>query len=328
MKIIKKSLSRRVAAPLLATLVCASGVFAAEATYPTKPIRIIVPFAPGGGTDIVARIVGAKVSESWGQSVIIDNRGGGGATIGTDLIAKSAPDGYTFGSINSEQAIVPNIQKVPFDPIGDFTPLTQSVTFSYVMVVHPSIPATTVKEVIADIRAKGGRFNFGTAHFSAGHLAGELFKLRTGVPMTHIPYKGTGPAITDLLGGQISLMFSTAPPALPLVKAGKLRAIAITAAKRSSLMPDLPTVAESGVSGFEVTGWSGFVGPARIPPVIVARLNRELVRVLNLPDVRDRLYASGVEPVGNPSAVFGAHLANELKQWGGVIREAKLKLEQ
>ncbi len=196
------------------------------------------------------------------------------------------------------------------------------------LVVHPSVQASSVKDVIAAIKARGGRFNFGTAHWSVGHLAGELFKLRAGVEMTHIPYKGTGPAITDLLGGQISLMFSTAPPALPHVKTGKLRAIAITATQRSPLLPDLPTVAESGIPGFEATGWNGFVAPGRTPAPIVAKLNREIVRILALPDVRDRLARSGVEPVGSQPEQFASHIARELAQWARVVKDANLRLEQ
>jgi len=297
--------------------------------FPQKSMRVIVPYAPGGGTDFAARIIGQKMTENWGQPVIVDNRPGASATIGTDIVAKAPPDGYTFGSINAEHAIVPSIYpKIPYDPLKDFVPVTQTVTFSYVLVVHPAVPASSVKELIAAIKARGGRFNFGTAHWSGGHLAGELFKLRAGLDMTHIPYKGTGPAITDLLSGQISMMFSTAPPALPHVKSGRLRALAVTAGKRSPLLPDLPTVAEGGLAGFEATGWSGFIAPARTPAAVVEKLSQEIARVLALPDVREKLVQSGVEPVGSRPAEFGAFVARELAQWSKVIRDANLRAEQ
>jgi tripartite-type tricarboxylate transporter receptor subunit TctC len=299
------------------------------ARFPERPIRIIVPFAPGGGTDFIARLAGPRISERWGQPVIIDNRPGASATIGADIVAKAPADGYTFGIINAEHTIVPSVYlKMPYHPVRDFSPITQTVDQFYVLVVHPSVQASSVKEVIGAIKARGGRFNFGTAHWSVGHLAGELFKLRAGVEMTHIPYKGTGPAITDLLGGQISLMFSTAPPALPHVRAGKLRAIAITATSRSPLLPDLPTVAESGMPGFEASGWNGFVAPGRTPRPIVAKLNQEIVRILALPDVRDQLARSGVEPVGSQPGQFASHIERELAKWAKVVKDANLRLEQ
>jgi len=299
----------------------------ATARFPEKPIRIVVPFAPGGGTDFMARLVGQKMSEHVGQPVIIDNRAGAAGIIGTEIIARARPDGYTFGIINAEHTIVPSLSpKVPYDPIRDFAPITQNITQFYVMVIHPSVEAKTVKEVIAAVKARGGRFNFGTSQWSVGHLAGELFKLRAGLDMTHIPYKGTGPALADLLSGQFSLMFSTAPPALPHVKAGRLRAIAITATKRSPSLPDLPTVAESGLPGFEATGWNGFVAPGPTPAPVVARLNAEIVRALNLPDMRERLVSLAVEPVAGSPGDFAAYIKREVAQWARVVKEGGLRM--
>lgn len=296
--------------------------------FPDKPIRLIVPFAPGGGTDFVSRLVGQKLTESLGQTVVIDNRAGASGTIGADMVAKAAPDGYTIGAISAEHTIVSNVRKMPYDLVKDFAPITQSTTQFYILVVHPAVPATSVKELIVAVKAAGGRFNFGTSAWSVGHLAGELLKLRTGVEMTHIAYKGTGPAITDLLGGQISLMFSTAPPSVPLIKAGRLRALGITAAKRSPLMPELPTLAESGIAGFEATGWNGFLVTAKTPKVIVAKLHREIVRILGLPDVQERYARAGIEPVGGRSEEFGLLITQEIAKWGKVVKDANLKVNE
>jgi tripartite-type tricarboxylate transporter receptor subunit TctC len=301
---------------------------AGVARYPDKPIRLIVPFAPGGGTDFVSRLIGQKLTERLGQTVVIDNRAGASGSIGADMVAKAAPDGYTIGAISAEQAIVANVRKMPYDLVRDFAPITQTTTQFYILVVNPAVPATSVKELIAAIKAAGGRFNFGTSAWSVGHLAGELFKLRTGAEMTHIAFKGTGPATTALLGGEISLMFSTAPPAVPLIKAGRLRALGITAAKRSPLMPELPTVAEAGVEGFEATGWNGLLMTAKTPKAIVAKLHREIVDVLALPDVQERYARAGIEPVGGKSEAFGTLIAQEMAKWGKVVRDANLKMDE
>lgn len=301
---------------------------AVAARFPDKPIRLIVPFAPGGGTDFVSRLVGQKLTESLGQTVVIDNRAGASGSIGADMVAKAAPDGYTIGAITAEHVIVANVRKTPFDLVKDFAPITQSTTQFYILVVHPAVAAASVKELIAAINAASGRFNFGTSPWSVGHLAGELFKLRTGVEMTHISFKGTGPATTALLGAQISLMFSTAPPAVPLIKSGRVRALGITAAKRSPLMPELPALAESGVAGFEATGWNGFVVTAKTPKVIVSKLHREIVRVIGLPDVRERYARAGIEPVGGRSEEFGLLITQEIAKWGKVVKDANLKVDE
>ena len=312
------------------SLLLANGARAADAkTYPNKPLRIIVPFAPGGGSDFVARIIGQKLSENWSQAVVVENRGGASTTIGTDMVAKALPDGYTLGIVTAEHAIVPSIFKqMSYHPLKDFAPITQTVTQTYIMVINPAIPATSVKEVISFIKSKNGAFNFGTANWSVGHLAGELFKLRTGVEMTHIPYKGGGLVVIDLIGGQISLMFATPPTVMPNIKAGKIRAIAITSTQRSRLMPELPTVAESGLPGFEATGWNGFLVPARTPREIVAKLNQEMVKVLALPDVQERMTRAGVETVGGTPEQFAALIARETAKWAKVVKDANLNTEQ
>ena len=316
---------------LLLALVCASSsghaAAPAEASFPSKPIRIIVPFAPGGGTDFVARLIGQKLTDSMGQAVVIDNRAGASGAIGADMVAKAAPDGYTLGVISAEQIIVSTVRKMPYDLNRDFSPVVQSTTQFYTLVVHPTVAATSVKELTGAIKAAGGRFNFGTSPWSGGHLAGELFKQRTSAPMTHIAFKGSGPAVTALLSGEISLMFATAPPVVPLIKAGRLRALAITAAKRSPLMPELPTMMEAGVADFEATGWNGFLVAAKTPKAIVAKLNREMVRALALPDVRERYTRAAIEPVGGNPEAFGLFIAQEIIKWGRVVKEANLKAD-
>jgi len=301
---------------------------AEAAAYPAKSIRLIVPFAPGGGTDFVSRLVGQKLSDALGQSVVIDNRPGASGSIGAEMVAKAAPDGYTLVAITAEHTVFPAVQKrMPYDLARDFAPITQSTAQSYVLVVQPSLAAGSVKELIGVIKAAGGRMNFGASQWSVGHLAGELFKLRTGVEMTLINFKGTGPAVIGLFSGQTELMFSTAPPVMPHVKSGKLRALAITASKRSPLMPELPTVAEAGVPGFEALGWNGFLAPARTPAPIVARLNQEISRILSLPDVRERYANAGIEPVGASADAFGALIRTELEKWAQVVRDAKLRAD-
>ncbi len=319
---------------LLLALVCASSLghaaapaVVAEAAFPNKPIRIIVPFAPGGGTDFVARLIGQKLTDSMGQAVVIDNRAGASGVIGADMVAKAAPDGYTLGVISAEQIIVSTVRKMPYDLNRDFAPVVQSSTLFYTLVLHPAVVATSVKELVGAIKAAGGRFNFGTSPWSGGHLAGEMFKQRTGVPMTHIAFKGSGPAVAALLGGEISLMFATAPPVVPLIKAGRLRALAITAAQRSALMPELPTMMEVGVADFEATGWNGFLVAAKTPKAIVAKLNREIVRALALPDVRERYTRAAIEPVGGSPEEFGLRITQEFVKWGKVVKAANLKVD-
>lgn len=295
--------------------------------FPDKPIRLIVPFSPGGGTDFMARVVGQKLTERWGQQVVVDNRSGASGTIGTNIVAKSQPDGYTLVMVSTDFAIVPNIHRnMPYS-VKELAPITQASTQTYILVLHPSVPANSVKELIVAIRSKKGGFNFGTAHWSTGHLTGELFKLRAGVEMTHIPYKGAGPAIIDLVGGQISLMFAPVLPVQPHLRSGKLRAIAVTAAQRSSLLPELPTLAEAGFPGLEATGWHGFLAPAKTPKAILEQLHSGIVQALNMPDVQQKFASSGFQTVGGSPAAFATLIAKDMAKWANVIKDGKLQLD-
>jgi len=276
----------------------ASSASAADA-YPSKSIRMVVPFNAGGTTDILARAIGQKLSEVFGQQVVVDNRAGAGGNIGADVVAKSAPDGYTLlmGTVGTH-AINPSLYaKMPFDHLKDFVPITQVAAVSNVLVVHPSVPAKSVAELIALAKAKPGKLNFASSgNGTSIHLSGELFKTLTGVDMVHIPYKGSAPAITDLLGGQVNLMFDNLPSALPHIKTGKLRALGVTSSKRAPALPDAPTIAEAGVPGFEATSWFGVFAPAGTPAAIRERFARDMAKVLEMPVVKDRLATLGAAP--------------------------------
>jgi len=303
---------------------------AAADAYPAKPVRFVVAFPPGGGTDIIARSIARKLTERLAQQVVVDNRPGAGGNIGTDIVAKSAPDGHTLlmGSAGPLAINASLFGKMPFDPIKDLTPVTLAASTPNVLVVHPSLKAATVKELIALARARPGEINFASSgHGTPAHLAGELFNSMAGVKMVHVPYKGAAPALTDLLGGQVQLMFSTMPPALPHVKDGKLRALAVTSAKRSPATPELPTVDEIALPGFEANTWHGVVAPAGTPAAIVARLNREIVAILHLPEVVERLSAQGAEAVGSTPEEFAAYIRSETVKWAKVVRESGAKAE-
>jgi tripartite-type tricarboxylate transporter receptor subunit TctC len=299
--------------------------FAASAQYPDKPIRYVVPYPPGGPLDTVARLLGQKVSERLGQPVIVDNKPGAGGNIGADFVAKSAQDGYTIlmGAV-ATHAINPALYaKMPYDPVKDFTPITLIGVTPNVLVVNPTVPAKDVKEFIAYAKANPGKLNFGSGSTgSAGHLAGELFSGMAGVQMTHIPYKGAAPAMQDLIGGQIHLMFDNMASSLPQVKAGKIRALAVTTPKRASAAPELPTIAESGLPGFDISTWFGLFAPANVPKDVVAKLHAEFVRALALPDVREKLASLGIEPVGNRPEEFAAYIKSEAVKYGDVIKKS------
>jgi len=301
----------------------------AFADYPDRPIRLIVPQPPGGTSDILARVFAQKLSENLRQQVIIDNRAGASGTIGTDLAAKSTPDGYTLVLVYTTHATTPGIYgKLPYDPVGDFAPITIMAAAPLFLVVHPKIPVTSVRELIAYAKPRPGELNFCSAGNGSGsHLAGELFNTLTGVKLTHIPYKGSGLAITELIGGQVQLMFAGIVPIDPHVKAGRVRGIAVSSAKRSVALPQVPTIAESGVPGFDVVGWYGVLAPARTPQAVVARLNRELLKILQSPGVRDRLLGEGAEPVGDTPAEFTAFLKTDITRWAKVIKAAGAKLD-
>ena len=297
--------------------------------YPNKPIRLIVPQPPGGTSDILARVLAQKLADNVHQQVIIDNRAGASGTIGTDLAAKATPDGYTIVLVYTTHATTPAIYgKLPYDPVADFAPVTIAALAPLFLVVHPRIPVTSVKELIAYAKTRPGELNFCSAGNGSGsHLAGELFNTMTGVRLTHIPYKGSGLAITELIGGQVQLMFAGIVPIDPHVKAGRVRGIAVSSAKRSISLPQVPTIAESGLPGFDVVGWYGVLAPAHTPPPIVARLNREFLKILQTPGMRDRLLSEGAEPVGNSPAEFTAFLKTDIARWARVVKTAGAKLD-
>jgi tripartite-type tricarboxylate transporter receptor subunit TctC len=319
----------------MATLAATLAIFtphaaAAADAYPARPVRFVVAFPPGGGTDIIARSIAQKLSRSLAQQVVVDNRPGAGGNIGTDIVAKSAPDGYTLlmGSAGPLAINASLFASMPFDPVRDFAPVTLAASTPNVLVVHPSLHASTVKELIALARAHPGEINFASSgHGTPAHLAGELFNSMAGVKMVHVPYKGAAPALADLLGGQVQLMFSTMPPALPHVKDGKLRALAVTSAKRSRAAPGLPTVDEAALPGFEANTWHGVVVPAGTPPDIVGRLNSDIVAILHQPDVVERLSAQGAEPVGSTPEEFAAYIRSETVKWAKVVRESGAKAD-
>ena len=295
--------------------------------YPIKPIRMIVAVPPGGPADTLARLVAPKLTESLGQTVVIDNRPGANGNIAYETAARAAPDGYTFALAAAGVAINPSLyREVRFDPVKDFAAITHGISVPNILIVHPSVAATSVKELIA--LGKTRPINFASAgNGSSGHLAVEQFKIVSGMPLAHIPYKGGGPALTEVIGGQVQALFSLALVATPQVKAGKVRALAITSAKRSRVAPEIPTVAESGFPGFEVIGWFGWLAPARTPAEIVTRLNTDIVKVLRSTEAQDRLIALGCEPVGNTPQQFATFVSAERDKWAKVIKQADIKLD-
>jgi tripartite-type tricarboxylate transporter receptor subunit TctC len=303
-----------------------SGV--AAQSYPTKPIRVVVPFAPGGVADVVARTVMPKLAEALQHQVIVDNRGGAGGTIGTDIGAKALPDGYTLTLPAASHTTTPGLyKKLPFDPVKDFAGITQIVTVPYLLVVHPSLPVTTVNQFVALAKSKPGALSYGSAgNGSSNHLAGELFKIVSGANITHVPYKGSGPAMADLLGGHISFMFDAINTSLPHMKAGRIRALGIGTLKPSRSAPQLSTIASQGLPGYEANTWIGLLAPAGTSREIVNRVNADLVKILKIPDIQERLSSQGAEPVGSSPEQFDAFLRSEVTKWGKVIREAKVPL--
>jgi tripartite-type tricarboxylate transporter receptor subunit TctC len=297
--------------------------------YPTKPIRIISPFAPGGGNAVISRTIGEKVGEAIKYPVIFDSRPGANGIVGTELAARAAPDGYTIVLVPSGHAANASLyRKLPYDSIKDFTPISLAATSPLVLVMHPTVPVKNVKELVAFAKARPGQLTYSSAGVGAsGHLAGALFDNLTGTKMVHIPYKGSALALTDLIGGQVSLSFGTSAAAMPQVRSGRLRALATTGATRSPALPDLPTVAEAGVPGYEASLWYAFVGPARIPPEIVQKLNTEIVAAIKLPEVRDRLAAEGVDAKSSTPDELARLMVADVKRWAAVIERIGVKLE-
>ena len=311
-----------------AALVLVSMAAAAQ-TYPSRPIKFIVPYPPGGGTDVVARILAEPLTAELGQTIIIDNRGGAAGNVGTEIAARAPADGYNILFTLSSHTINPKLyDKLPFDVERDFVPISMAALIPQILVVHPSVPANNVQELIALAKANPGKLNYASVGTgSPGHIAGELFKLKTGVDIVHVPYKGGGPAVTDTIGGQVQMLFVSMPAAWQQVKAGKLKAIAVTSAKRSQTAPDVPTIAESGVPDFVVDSWYGALAPAKTPPAIVARLNAALVKVLEMPAVREKLFLQGAEAAPSTPAEFDRVIKDELAKWDYVIKAANIRPE-
>jgi tripartite-type tricarboxylate transporter receptor subunit TctC len=313
-----------------ALLACAAvPVRAAEAQYPTRPVRIIVPWVAGGGTDIVARIFIPKLSEALGQQIVVDNRPGANGILGSDIAAKATPDGYTLVVEAVEHVInASTYAKLPYDTIRDFAPIALVAGHSLVLIVSPSFPASSVKELVATAKAKSDELNFGSwGQGSLAHLAGELFKNSAGIRMTHVPYKGAPQAIIDIYGGRLPLMFTTMPTGVPGIKQGKLRGLAVTSAAREKLLPDVPTMIESGYAGFEVQSWRGLYAPAGTPKAIIARLHRELVKVLQMPDIRERIFQSGFDPLTSTPEELDRFGKAELVKWAKVAKTAGVRVE-
>jgi tripartite-type tricarboxylate transporter receptor subunit TctC len=310
---------------LTAATVSAQGA----AGYPSRPIKIVVPFAPGGTTDALARLLGQRLTQSWGQPVVIENKAGAGATLGADMVAKSAPDGYTLLMGATHHTIAQNVyNKVPYHFGRDFAPVTIVALVPNMVVVNANVPAKTIQEFIALAKSQPGKLNYGSAGAgTAHHLIGEMFKLKAGVDLVHVPYKGSSPAVADLLSGQVQLMFDTVTSGLPQVKAGKTRALAVTTAKRSSALPDVPSLSESVLPGFDVGTWFGILAPAATPPDITAKLNAEIVKIVSNPDVRKQLLEMGSEPVANTQAQMAAQIKSELEQFESLAKQIKLTVE-
>lgn len=293
--------------------------------YPTKPVRVVTPFPAGSGVDIVARMIGAPLAQTWGQAVVVDNRPGAGGTIACELVARAAPDGYTLLLGNaSTLAMAPSLYKQPgYDPVKSFAPITLIAASANVLVVHPSVAATSIPALIALGKAKPGQLNYGSAGAgNSTHLAAELFKLMAGVNFVHVPYKGTPQMMPELLSGQIQMSFTSLVSALPSIKQSRLRPLGVTSLQRAASLPEVPTISESGLKGYEVTVWQGIVAPARTPQAIIAQLNRQISAILQIPDTRERLAAQGLEPAANKPEQFGAYIATEVVKWGKVIKHA------
>ena len=311
----------------LASAIVVAGNAAAQTNFPTKPVRIIVGFPPGGPSDIVARLLGQKLTEALGKSVVVENVPGAAGNIGADRVAKAAPDGYTLGLPNEAQIVInPSLYKLPYDPVKDFAPITQVVVSAQMLVVHPSLPAKNVRELVALAKARPGELTFASGGSgNQVHLAGELLKSMAGIDISHIPYKGVALAIPDLLGGRVTMMFSSISVGLPLVRGGKLRALAVTSLRRSPTVPEVPTMDESGFRGFETTSWFGLLAPAATPATIVRKVHLETVKVLALADVRAKFADLGMDVIGNSPDEFATAIRSELPKWAKLIKESGIK---
>jgi len=302
---------------------------AVAATYPEKPVRMVVPFPPGGGTDVVARAIALKLTEQWGQSVVVDNRPGAASMVGTEMLARAVPDGYTLGFVSMSHTINPSIyKKLPFDPIADFSPVVLAATAPNVLVVNPGVGAKSVAELVQVAKGRPGKLNFpSSGNGGVSHLSMEMFRYAAGIDIVHVPYRGAGPALTALLANETQLMMATTPVALPQMKAGRLIALATTGLKRSSLAPEIPTVAEAGYPGFEADTWYGMLAPAKVPPALVNQANAAVTKMLTQADFKERLAHEGAQPAGGTPAQFAAHIKSEIEKWAKIVRMAKVKIE-
>ncbi len=311
--------------------ICAAMALASNAlaqAYPTKTVRLIDGFSPGGSTDIVGRLIAQKLADSFGQPVVVENRPGASGIVATELVAKSAPDGHVALIVPLTFTVNPSLYKLPYDPVKDLAPVTLVASAPLTLVVHPSVPAKSVPEFIAYAKANPGKLHFGSGGVgSTPHLAGEMLKSMAGIQATHVPYKGGGPALADLAGGQIQFMVENIPSTAPYVTSGKMRALAVTDLKRSPVLPDVPTLDESGLKGYQIVGWNGLFLPGGTPPAIVDKLQSEVAKALAAPDVKERLAAMGFQGVGDTPAHFTAFVQAEIAKWAKVVKDANIKVE-
>jgi tripartite-type tricarboxylate transporter receptor subunit TctC len=316
---------------LTAILCCALAAGAASAQgYPAKPVRMVLPYPPGGGSDTIGRPLAQKLSESLGQQVVVENRGGANGNIGMEHAARAAPDGYTIVfALTAQLAVNPGLySKVPYDPVKDFAPITLLGTGTYILVVHPSLPVKSLKQLIALAKAQPGKIAYSSSgNGSGGHLAAELMNSMAGIRMLHVPYKGGGPALVDLIAGQVQVLFSTQLASWPHIQSGRIRALAVSTAKRPASIPDLPTVAEAGLPGYDSGVWYGVLAPAGTPRDIITRLNGEIVRALNQPDYRGLLVNNGIDPIGSPPEQLGQYIKSELAKWAKVVKDAGVRVD-
>jgi tripartite-type tricarboxylate transporter receptor subunit TctC len=332
MRAIRRKRSITEAAAVAFALACGAAHAAqtgSTAPYPTKPVRLLVPFAPGGGTDITARSIAQGLTERLGQQFVADNRPGANGTIAVDILTKALPDGYTLSMISSSHSVNASLIKgLQYDLTRDVLPITQATTQPYALVVHPSVQAKSVKDLIALAKAKPGQLNYGSSGTGGlSHLSGALFTSLAQIDVVHVPYKGGNPAMIDVIAGQIQMLYSTILQSQPHIKAGKLRPLAVTTAKRSRAAPDLPTMQEAGVKGYEVAGWYGVIAPLKTPQPIITRLNKEIVEILRLPELATRLAADGSEPVGSTPQQFGDHIRSEVSKWAKLTKQMNIRMD-
>jgi len=299
---------------------------AAAQDYPKRPIELVVPFVAGGTTDNIARLMAQRFSESWGQTVVVNNRAGGGSTIGTNAVAKAPPDGHTLLVTTIGFAINAGLQKLPYDPIGDFTPITELASLPLVLVVHASLPVTNLQEFIALAKSKAGGWDYASSGTGTSpHLAAEMFKSMAGIELVHVPFKGNAEAMNSLMGGHVKIYFALVPAVLQHIKTGALRAIAVTTEERLPYLPDVPTIAELGFPGYEISSWQGVFAPAGTPKDVVAKINGELVRMLNVPEIHRRISQEGADPVGSTPDAFATRVKNEITKWTKVIKTSGIQ---